>query len=55
MDLASAAPPRQLASLAGVSIPSSGSLWDIVKREILEPHDALHITDIWTEVRAGRR
>jgi len=41
---------RSLASLAGWSMPSSRNLWDILKREQIEGHDARHIRDIWVEV-----
>lgn len=34
----------------GLTMPSSKSLWDIMKRDLLEKHDAEHITNIWMEV-----
>jgi hypothetical protein len=42
---------RHFSMLSGVSMPSSRNLWDILKRSQIEPHDAKHIADIWTEVR----
>jgi hypothetical protein len=41
---------RSFAALAGWSMPSSRNLWDILKREQVEGHDARHIRDIWLEV-----
>jgi hypothetical protein len=41
---------RSLAALAGWSMPSSRNLWDILKREQINGHDARHIRDIWLEV-----
>lgn len=38
-------------TLSGVTLPSSRNLWDIVKRDQFEGHDARHIVDIWKEVR----
>jgi len=32
------------------SLPSSKTLWDILKKEQIEGHDARHIHDIWMEV-----
>jgi hypothetical protein len=40
---------RGAGSLAGVTMPSSSSLWDIVKQDLWESHDSRHIFDIWTE------
>lgn len=42
--------PRRAYSMGGVSAPSSRRLWDIVKKDLLENHDAKHVTDIWMEV-----
>lgn len=42
-----------MASMAGWSLPSSRSLWDILKREHIEKLDAPHIADIWSEVSGG--
>lgn len=47
-------PTRAFMGGDGLSLPSSKSLWDIVKREHLEPHDAKHVHDIWMEVRCRR-
>lgn len=33
----------------GLSLPSSKSLWDILKREHIQGHDARHVKDIWQE------
>jgi ATP synthase F1 complex assembly factor 1 len=33
----------------GLTLPSSKSLWDILKREHIEGHDAQHVKDIWQE------
>jgi hypothetical protein len=41
---------RSFASLAGWSMPSSRNLWDVLKREQIDGHDARHIRDIWLEV-----
>ena len=32
------------------TLPSSKTLWDILKKEQIEGHDARHINDIWMEV-----
>jgi hypothetical protein len=32
------------------TLPSSKTLWDILKKEQIEGHDARHIHDIWMEV-----
>ena len=40
----------EFAALAGATMPSTSSLWDIVKRDVWEKHDARHIADIWNEV-----
>lgn len=37
---------------AGLSLPSSKSLWDVLKREHIEGHDAQHVKDIWMEYHA---
>lgn len=39
-------------STAGVSLPSSKSLWDIMKKSLVEGHDAKHVQDIWMEYHA---
>ena len=44
---------RRWYSMGGVTAPSSRNLWDIVKKEQFEQHDARHIHDIWMEVLAG--
>ena len=36
--------------MGGVTAPSSRNLWDIVKKDQFEQHDARHIHDIWMEV-----
>ena len=36
----------------GLTLPSSKSLWDVMKREHLEKHNARQIKDIWLEVMA---
>ena len=48
---------RAAASLAGATMPSSRNLYDIVKRDLLERHNAAQVTDIWMEAssRAGGR
>lgn len=46
---------RPFGSLAGVTLPSSRNLWDILKRHQIEPHDARHIVDIWNEVRMSKK
>ena len=33
----------------GLTLPSSKSLWDILKREHIQGHDAQHVRDIWME------
>lgn len=42
---------RRAYGMGGISAPSSKNLWDIMKKEQLEGHDARHIHDIWMEVR----
>lgn len=37
--------------ITGMSMPSSKNLWDIVKREQFEKHNAAELKDIWQEVR----
>ncbi len=44
---------QQRSSSLGLSLPSSKSLWDIVNRSRLEPHNADAIRDIWVEVGAA--
>lgn len=34
----------------GSSLPSSKSLWDVMKRDHIEGHDVRHVRDIWMEV-----
>lgn len=41
---------RRTFALGGVSAPSSTNLWDIVKKDLFENHDARHVHDIWSEV-----
>lgn len=36
----------------GLTLPSSKSLWDVMKREHLEKHNARQIKDIWLEFHA---
>ncbi|PRW45501.1 assembly factor 1 for F1 component of mitochondrial ATP synthase [Chlorella sorokiniana] len=43
---------QQRSSSLGLSLPSSRSLWDIVNRTRLEPHNADAIRDIWMEFHA---
>lgn len=45
---------QQRSSSLGLSLPSSKSLWDVVNRSRLEPHNADAIRDIWMEVGAAR-
>ena len=44
---------QQRGSSLGLSLPSSKSLWDVVNRSRLEPHNADAIRDIWMEVGAA--
>ncbi len=37
--------------ITGMSMPSSASLWELVKREQIQKHNAAEIKDIWQEVR----
>eukprot|EP00887_Chlorella_sp_A99_P003330 scaffold26.g3330.t1 len=43
---------RLAASVAGISAPSSTNLWDVVKREHFEKHNAQQVADIWMEFHA---
>ena len=42
---------QQRGASMGLALPSSKSLWDVVNRSLLEPHNADAIRDIWMEVR----
>jgi hypothetical protein len=43
----------QYRSITGMSMPSSKSLWDIIKREHIEKHNAAEVRDIWQEVSSS--
>ena len=40
---------RQFFEHGGLTLPSSKSLWDILKREHIEGHSTQHVKDIWQE------
>ena len=37
--------------LGGITAPSPTRLWDVVKRDLFDKHNAQQVSDIWMEVR----